>query len=1023
MDIPRNLKERLRDGKVIPFVGAGVSMSVLDSETGERLFPGWRELLESSATRLEEETNSQHAAAVRALLNLPTPDYLEVARLAREGLGDGNWYKFLKEQFDYPRERAKTESLKLAQAIWTLKSKLVITTNYDDVLRWALPPNTHPESWDVEASAEMANFLAGRAKRPTIWHLHGHIHNASKIILTRDGYSPLYPEAGEKESKAYYHAALQTLHNLLASHTFLFIGFSLDDAYFGMQLEGIKNIYQGANGPHYVLARKDDLARGASFGDAVQVIPFDDFGEPLIEFVKEMGEIAGSSRGSETTPPTPIANYNPRTYVFSVPFRKKGDQVIGREAALKDVRKQLTEGRRTAIGQAAAFQGLGGLGKTQLAVEYAYRFKDHYPNGVIWLNADQDIDAQLTDLAEKAHWIAPESEHKYKLQVALHRLRTYSDCLIVFDNLEDPQAIANYLPEPQAEPHILVTSRKDQPDFTPIPLDPLTNALSFDLLIQEAEKNPEGDEEERAAREIAASLGGLPLALELAGAYLKHRQISWQRYRELLRHNLRGAMPDRVASFTGHKADLYSTLKINEEVFNEEPKLKEILDLLTWSGSAPMGESLMCALLNTANPIELTPALGLGTALRLLQKTPDAESYSIHRLVSEVRREEIPLQERKDWVINICQRIGDWFEARKEDYTELSRFEAEIDHLQAWQEHARQYAPEHSSRLIWLQAYPSYHQGRYQETKNWVEKALTLFEQMNDSDLKLKAHLLNDLGFCYGFFGDYKRALEYNKKALEIRLELFGERHPETASSFDSVGSKINLLRDYKHALEYSKKALEIRLELFGERHPETASSLDSVSTDYNGLRDYKLALEYSEKALKIRLELFGKHHPDTARSFDSVGIDYSYLGDYERALEYAEKALEIRLELFGERHPETASSFDSVGIDYDYLGDDKRALEYNKKALEIRLELLGDKHPDTIFSVIRLVNLLAILNRRPEAFQLLEKYLPGLSKDHIHYDEMKRLEQNLLAKTIRPGFRQSGKAKWRGKKKRKKKH
>jgi hypothetical protein len=501
-----------------------------------------------------------------------------------------------------------------------------------------------------------------------------------------------------------------------------------------MQLEGISKIYQGANGPHYVLAREGDIGRGISSNAVVQIVPFKDFGEPLIGLVEELGEIASSRREPETTPPTPIANYNPRTYVFSVPFRQKGEQVIGREAALHAVRQQLTEGYPTLIGQAVAFIGLGGLGKTQLAVEYAYRFKDSYPNGVIWLNADQDIDAQLTELAEKARWIAPESEHKYKLQVALHRLRTYSDCLIIFDNLEDPQAIANYVPDPQAEPHVLVTSRIPQTHLTPILLDSLNDDLSCDLLIQEAGRKPAGDEEEKVAREIAASLGGLPLALELAGAYLKHRHISWQQYGELLRHNLKSAMPHRVASFTGHKADLYSTLKINEEVFKDEPKLKEILDLLTWSGSAPMGESLMCALLNAANPIELTPALGLGTALRLLQKTPDAESYSIHRLVREVRREEISLQEHQGWVNNICQRIGDWFEVRSEDYTELSRFEAEIDHLQAWQEHAGHYAPEHSSRLMWLQAYPSYHQGHYQETKNWVEKALALFEQVNENE-------------------------------------------------------------------------------------------------------------------------------------------------------------------------------------------------------------------------------------------------------------------------------------------------
>jgi tetratricopeptide (TPR) repeat protein len=1066
MSIPRTLQNSLRAGKVIPFVGAGVSMSVLNNETGARLFPGWRELLDKSAGRLEEENRIPYANAVRALLALDNPDYLEVARRAREGLGESIWYTFLKEQLDYPRERARPESLRLAEAVWKLNSQLIITTNYDDVLRWASPSD--PGLWDRDAPAEMAAFLRNETKRPTIWHLHGHIHNKSKIILTRDGYALLYPEAKERESETYYEAALTTLHSLLASHTFLFIGFSLDDAYFGMQLEGLKKIYQGANGPHYVLIHKNELARGISYGDAVQAITFEDFGQPLVELVNELGAIAGSkepsgsSTSKEPVAASPrVADYNPRNYVFFVPFREKGDQVIGRETSLQAVREQLTEGRRTAIGQTAAFQGLGGLGKTQLAVEYAYRFKHTYPNGVIWLNADQDIDAQLTELAEKARWIAPESEHKYKLEIARHRLRTYSDCLIIFDNLEDPQAIEGYLPEPQANPHILVTSRIDQPDFNPVPLDPLDETLSFELLLQEAGRKPAGDEEEKAAREIAGALDGLPLALELAGAYLRHRPVSWQQYRDLLRHSLRTAfLPGRLNTFTKHETDLYSTLKINEIIFEEEPKLKEILDLLTWSGTAAMGASLMSTLLNVKNPFELTNAFGLGTALRLLQKTPDVDSYSIHRLVGEVRREEIPLRERQGWVDDICQRLGDWFEERREEFSELFRFEAEIDHLQAWQENAGQYAPKHSSRLTWLQAYPSYHRGNYQEIKRLVEKALELFEHEHEHALTLKAHLFNDLGFCYHSLGDYKRNLEYVEKALEIRRELFGERHPDTATSFNNVGTAYGGLGDYKRNLEYAEKALAIRRELFGERHPDTATSFNNVGTAYGHLGDYKRNLEYTEKALAIRRELFGERHPDTAASFNNIGAAYWRLGDYKRNLEYAEKALEISRELFGERHPDTAASLNNIGNAYGQLGDYKRNLEYVEKALEIRRELfgerhpdtaasfnnigiaygqlddynlsleytekavklrreiLGDKHPHTVLSVGNLISLLTEINRRPEAFQLLEEFLSQLPKDHVHYNRLKKLEQNMLAKTIRPGFRQpSGKSQGRKRK------
>jgi NB-ARC domain-containing protein len=169
-----------------------------------------------------------------------------------------------------------------------------------------------------------------------------------------------------------------------------------------------------------------------------------------------------------------------------VPYRQKGNQVIGRNLALKAVRAQLVEGHKTAIGQTASFQGLGGLGKTQLAIEYAYIFREQYPNGVIWLNADQDLDSQLIKIAEKARWVAIESEHKDKLAIAQQRIKTRSHCLIIFDNLESLEKIKEYLPDTDAEPHILITSRLDQPNFVPVPLDLLNNELSLQLLTQEA---------------------------------------------------------------------------------------------------------------------------------------------------------------------------------------------------------------------------------------------------------------------------------------------------------------------------------------------------------------------------------------------------------------------------------------------------------------------------------------------------------------------------------------------------------
>ena len=286
--------------------------------------------------------------------------------------------------------------------------------------------------------------------------------------------------------------------------------------------------------------------------------------------------------------PSPKATYDPCNAAFLVPFRAKGQFMVGRDKALEKVRQQLLAGKPTSIGQTALFQGIGGLGKTQLAVEYAYHYRDEYPNGVYWITADENIDAQLTQIAVAARWVAPESEHAIKLDVARHRIKTYSDCLIVFDNLESVDAIRDYLPEPSATPHILVTSRSEQPEFTDVKLELLDDNESYLMLVQEAERTPTNKEEESAAREIVAALGGLPLALELAGAYLDHRPIGWCAYRDLLRENLRQALPTQLASLTRHEADLFKTLSVSEREISEEPLLAEVLDLLTWSGSSPM---------------------------------------------------------------------------------------------------------------------------------------------------------------------------------------------------------------------------------------------------------------------------------------------------------------------------------------------------------------------------------------------------------------------------------------------------
>lgn len=294
--IPKTLEDALRDDFVVPFVGAGVSMNVKDKH-GNILYPSWGKLLAGAAERLRADGKTDEASVVLGLLNKRNPDYYESARYAREGMGPG-WYGYLREMLDPPRDRIDPASLALARAIWKLPSRLIVTTNYDQVLRFALDGSADEERINVDATTQLAAMLRQKIERPTVWHLHGHIHEPQKMILTPDGYKALYPS---EEGKSQYEAALHALRHLLAARTFLFIGFSLDDDWFGAQIESVQQAFDDSSGPHYMLVRESErreTQRRLRHLRCLEFITFDNFGDPLVEKVEALAAVKTAGKVS-----------------------------------------------------------------------------------------------------------------------------------------------------------------------------------------------------------------------------------------------------------------------------------------------------------------------------------------------------------------------------------------------------------------------------------------------------------------------------------------------------------------------------------------------------------------------------------------------------------------------------------------------------------------------------------------------------------------------------------------------------
>jgi tetratricopeptide (TPR) repeat protein len=1007
MHIPATLRERLLARRVVPFVGAGVSMAVRHVSTGRPLFSGWKELLRHAAELLKEEGKEKEAHLVHALLETDPADFLYAARRARDGLGPV-WFNLLKKEFDHPRDHADESTLALARTVWKLGSDLVITTNYDRVLEWTSPSD--PAIWNIQAPVEQVRLLQGKLDRRTVWHLHGIVDDVANIILTPDGYDLLYP--ADTPAQARYVAALDVLRAQITSHTFLFIGFSLDDERFVSELRRNLEVFSGAAGPHYALVAEASLERLRTLGLAVEPLTFAGYGAPLVHAVEQLGAvIAEESRRSFPLAQTETLKATPTVpkRVFFVPFRPKGDQVIGRDAALLAVREQLVSGQRTAIGQTAAFQGLGGLGKTQLAVEYAYRYAAEYANGVIWLNADQDLPLQLVELAERNLWVVPEADTSHKHDIAKDRIRNLSDLLLIFDNLEDFETVKPYLPAPQASPHILVTSRMDQPGFSPVPLDPLAQDLSLALLLQEAGRVPTNDDDWAHAQSIVGALGGLPLAVELAGAFLRHRAVSWSEYHELLKQNLRKALPGRLlkGSFTRHEADLYSTLKIGEAVFNDEPKLKEVLDLLTWSGSAPMGRGLLASALDATDIADLTNALSLGVSLRLLQRSPDTERYAIHRLVREVRREEISLADHRTWATSTSRRVAGWFRSKRFEFIAASDFEAEVDHLNAWYANALEITPHTAAELAWLRAYPHFHLGQFGAAAQWVKTALDHLKDVAQNDSELNGEILSDFATLHTQLGDAKRSIEIATESLELWVSTVGETHAGTARALNALGSAYSYLGKYEAALSFQIRALDIRRSLHGENHFETATSYHNVGANLNLLGRRELALQHLTKSLEIHERLVGSIHPGTAFTRATVGQTYLLQNKLKLAYSYLRTAVDILEMLFGETHPHLGEVLDHLANVQWASGQRSDAIVTSRRALSILLDRRGERHQATIITAYNLAAFLFRNNDQEEALKIVDRFILAFGDDP-NRRAFQHLRSLIVEKTIRPGFRAS---------------
>ncbi|QNF35650.1 CHAT domain-containing protein [Adhaeribacter swui] len=277
----------------------------------------------------------------------------------------------------------------------------------------------------------------------------------------------------------------------------------------------------------------------------------------------------------------------------------------------------------------------------------------------------------------------------------------------------------------------------------------------------------------------------------------------------------------------------------------------------------------------------------------------------------------------------------------------------------------------------------------YPQALNYQQKALLLRIATLGQLHPDVADSYNLIGNIYFGQGEYPKALEYHQKSLKVRRATLNETHLGIGNSYYYIGNVYFITGQYDKGLEYHLKGLQIRKAALGEIHLDVGNSLNSIGNNYHYKGEYDKALEYHQKALHIRRTLFGENHPSVAGSYNNIGNVYHLTGEFDKALEYHQKGLQIRLVVFGEQHLDVADSYHVFGNLYSEKGDYDKALEYYQKSLQIRSSILPEMHPGRASSHQTIGSIYLIKGESSKALEYYQKALQirrvALGESHPH--------------------------------------
>ncbi|WP_307036566.1 FxSxx-COOH system tetratricopeptide repeat protein [Streptomyces canus] len=617
----------------------------------------------------------------------------------------------------------------------------------------------------------------------------------------------------------------------------------------------------------------------------------------------------------------------------------------GRDSLLVHLRQALASGQRVAV---QALHGRGGVGKTQLAIEYAHRFAGEYELAW-WIPAEDPalIPDQLAQLAARIGAAPTGMPPAAAVELLLAELGTMSRWLLVFDNAEDPSALAPFLPGGTTG-HVLITSRNPHwhTYAAPLNVDTLARTESIALLRAQGAVLPDAD-----ADHLAHTLDDLPLALTQAAALLTrmsaadlqaelarsmHEVLAEGRpddYPVSLAAQVRLTRARLAAEHPGAAAVLAALALLAPELF----PLTACAGRLPDQTSTVLSEAL-ASRLSAGSVVD-------AIARHSLARTQNG-TVQLHRLTQAILADQLTPSQREQAQRHAEDLLTAAAPENMTDPVGWPVWQVLLPHLLAVD--PASLATTDGRWALLGACWYLMDRGQPRPARDRLQLLYDTLLQQLGPDHHAALGGANDLARAYDETQDPERARALDADTLQRHRRLHGDDHLDTLASADNLAIRLTVLGRHEEALALHEEALAGRRRVVGVDHPDTLRTASNLAGDLAGVGRVEEAVVLGEKTLAGQRRVLGADHPDALSTANNRAIDLWNVGRVGEAVVLGEETSEVQRRVLGSDHLDTLRSANNLAVHLRDVGRVVEARVLGEETLERRRQVLGVDHPDT---------------------------------------------------------------------------